>query len=79
MTLTNLKDLVILGVYMNYMQVCYLISGEYTIMTHCCLLINLSGIIIVAQRMVLGHAVHFLEKIGTAIALVGCVITLMDQ
>ena len=61
------------------MQVCYLLSGEYTIMTHCCLLINLSGIIIVVHRMILKRPVHFLEKIGTMIAVVGCIVTIMDE
>jgi hypothetical protein len=79
MTYENMKQLLVLTFYMNYMQVCYILSGEYTIMTHCCILINLSGILIVMQRIIYKQRVHKLEIIGTVIALTGCVVTIFDD
>lgn len=62
----------------NAMSVSYIMSGEYTIMSHATLFTNLSGFMIVFYRLFCNKTVHIYEMIGSAVAISGCVLTIFD-
>lgn len=74
----NLKQLLSVSMLANMTQVCYLVSGELTIMTHCAIFINFSGILIIIYRFFAKQPLHRLEILGTIIALTGCLVTICD-
>ena len=48
-------------------------------MSHVLIFSNLGGVLIVIHSMAKGEYVHKLEVIGTAIALIGCTVSVMDS
>ena len=72
-------DLILCGFSLLAMQVTYLMSGYYTIMTHATLFTNLTPFMLVILRFILREKLHKYETIGTVIAIVGCAITVQDQ
>jgi drug/metabolite transporter (DMT)-like permease len=68
-------DLVLCGFSLLAMQVTYLMSGYYTIMTHATLFTNLTPFMLVILRFIMREKLHKYETIGTVIAIVGCVVT----
>jgi drug/metabolite transporter (DMT)-like permease len=72
-------DLVLCGFSLLAMQVTYLMSGYYTIMTHATLFTNLTPFMLVILRFLMREKLHKFETIGTVIAIVGCAITVQDQ
>ena len=72
-------DLVLCGFSLLAMQVTYLMSGYYTIMTHATLFTNLTPFMLVILRFLMREKLHKYETIGTVIAIVGCAITVQDQ
>ena len=63
------------GLALLAMQVTYLMSGERTVMAHATIFTNLTPFMLVLLRVALRQKVHKLEVAGTALALLGCVIT----
>lgn len=72
-------DLILCGFSLLAMQVTYLMSGYYTIMTHATLFTNLTPFMLVILRFIMREKLHKYETIGTVIAIVGCVVTVQDQ
>ena len=70
--------LVILGITGDLMSLGYTWSAEYIIMSHSSIFNSLGGVFIVIGRLFLRRYVHKLEILGTGIALLGCVATLLD-
>jgi drug/metabolite transporter (DMT)-like permease len=54
-------------------------SGTYTIMSHSLIFSNLGGILIVIHSLIARRFVHKLEIVGTIIAIVGCMLTVLDN
>jgi drug/metabolite transporter (DMT)-like permease len=69
------SDLFWCGCSLLAMQVTYLMSGVYTIMTHATLFTNLTPFMLVILRFIMREQLHRLEVYGTAISIIGCVIT----
>jgi Na+-driven multidrug efflux pump len=67
-----------MGVIGDFMSLCHLLSGTYSIMTHSFVFQNLGGSLIVLYSLFRGLDVHRFEMIGTAISFVGCIITVLD-
>lgn len=63
----------------DLMSLSNVFAGQYTIMTHCLIFSNLGGIVLVIVSLVRRIFVHKLEIIGTSIALLGCLITVLDR
>ena len=72
-------DLFLCGCSLLTMQVTYLTSGCYTIMTHATLFSNLAPFMLVILRFIMRDTLHKYEIIGTVIAILGCAVTLQDQ
>ena len=72
------SDLVLCGFSLLAMQVTYLMSGYYTIMTHATLFTNLTPFMLVILRFLMREKLHKYETIGTVIAIVGCAVTVQD-
>jgi drug/metabolite transporter (DMT)-like permease len=73
------SDLLLCGLCLLAMQVTYLMSGYYTIMTHATLFTNLSPFMLVILRFIMREKLHKYETIGTVIAIIGCIVTVQDQ
>lgn len=54
-------------------------SGTYTIMSHSLIFSNLGGILIVIHSLISRRFVHKLEIVGCIIAIVGCMLTVLDN
>jgi hypothetical protein len=67
-----------MGVIGDFMSLCHLLSGTYSIMTHSFVFQNLGGSLIVLYSLFRGLDVHRFEMIGTGISFVGCIITVLD-
>jgi drug/metabolite transporter (DMT)-like permease len=78
-TWSTIKTLLFLGVTGNMMSLGYIWSAEYTIMSHASIFNSLGGVVIVIARLATKRYVHHLEIAGTAIAVAGCFVTLMDS
>ena len=63
----------------NVMSLCNVFAGSYTIMTHALIFSNLGGIVLVVYSLIRRIFVHKLEIIGTSIAVLGCLITVLDR
>ena len=73
------KKIFIVGLIGDCMSLCGTFAGQYTIMSHALIFSNLGGVLIVIFSVIRGIFVHKQEILGTVIALVGCIITVMDQ
>ncbi|CDW88380.1 drug metabolite transporter superfamily [Stylonychia lemnae] len=60
-------------------QITYLISGQYTIISHATILSSLGGAIIVVLRFITKQQVHKYEYLGILLAMIGCVISVFDE
>lgn len=74
-----LKKFIVMGVIGDCMSLCHLLAGTYSIMTHAFVFQNLGGSLIVLYSLLRGIEVHKLELIGTAVSLLGCLITVTDK
>ena len=70
---------VCLGISFMMVQIGYILSGQYTIMSHASILSNLGGAFIVVGRVIMRKPVHNLEYLGLLIAFVGSAISIMDK
>eukprot|EP00347_Sterkiella_histriomuscorum_P001845 403370459 len=74
--IVNLTQLVVLFILM---QSTYILSGQYTIMSHASILSNLGGVFIVILRVLRGKPAHKFEYFGLLIAFGGLGISVLDQ
>ena len=58
---------------------CAIYAGKYTLMSHSVIFVNLSGPVIVGWRLLNKRYVHSLEIIGCLIAIIGSIISIMDN
>ena len=61
------------------MSLCHLLAGTYSIMTHAFVFQNLGGCLIVTYSLLRGLDVHRFEMLGTGIAFLGCIVTVLDR
>eukprot|EP00347_Sterkiella_histriomuscorum_P015110 403358284 len=82
-TLITQKQMILDQLYLGssflLIQIGYIISGQYTIMSHASILSNLGGVFIVVFRVLRGKSVHKLEYVGLVIAFVGTIVSVMDK
>ena len=78
-TWSTLKTMILVGFIGDCMSLCGTYAGQYTIMSHVLIFSNLGGVLIVIFSILRGRFVHKLEIFGTAIALIGCTVTVLDQ
>jgi hypothetical protein len=79
MNWSTFKFILIVAFIGDLMSLANVFSGQYTIMSHALIFSNLGGVIIVIYSLVRRTFVHKLEIIGTGIALLGCLIAVLDR
>lgn len=62
----------------DLMSLGHVYSGQYSIISHTLIFSNLGGILIVFFMLIRRQYVNKYEILGTAIALVGCLLTVSD-
>lgn len=69
------KPQLLCGIYLLIMQITYQLSGEFTVMAHATIFTNTTPFMLVIMRIALRQNIHGLELGGTALALIGCLLT----
>lgn len=64
---------------LNMMQITYILSGQYTLISHASIFSNLGGPSIVIYRFTRREPIHTLEYFGLLSSFVGCVLTVSDK
>eukprot|EP00347_Sterkiella_histriomuscorum_P020063 403339242 len=72
-------ELFLLGVSFMLMQIAYILSGQYTIMSHASIFSNLGGPFVVIYRAIIKKPVHKYEYLGLFIAFVGTIVSILDK
>lgn len=75
----TLKFILIVAFIGDLMSLTNVFAGQYTIMTHALIFSNLGGIVLVIYSLIRRIFVHKLEIIGCSIAIIGCLVTVLDR
>ncbi|CDW85422.1 UNKNOWN [Stylonychia lemnae] len=68
-----------LSLSFNLVQIFFILSGQYTIMSHASIFSNLGGAMLVIHRVILRQPTHRWEYSGVIIAMVGSIISVLDK
>jgi len=75
----NMINIIIAGLAISGQQYCAIFAGQYTLMSHSVIFVNLSGPVMVGYRMFRKQFVHKLEILGCSVAIFGAFLSILDQ
>ena len=71
--------MLLLAFSFNIVQILFILSGQYTIMSHASIFANLGGAMLVLHRFIMRRPVHKYEFHGLIVASIGSMISVLDK